>query len=127
MKAERLRRMKWILEASRAELVDRMAAYKQIGIGERADWLEEMRLDTERELGIRTLDRGIRSLRDINAALRRIEDGTFGICMYCEGEIGERRLAALPWSPLCLYCQQAAEQENGGRSGRHEEFRPRAA
>jgi len=52
-------------------------------------------------------------LRLIEAALRRIKDGSFGVCTGCGGEIQLRRLEALPWTPLCLRCQEAREGEVG--------------
>ncbi len=58
-----------------------------------------------------TLDREIDSaleenaehvLAGIDAALQRIEDGTYGRCEDCGRPIGEERLAALPWARLCI-------------------------
>jgi DnaK suppressor protein len=53
------------------------------------------------------------SLRLIEAALRRIDDGNFGECAGCGGEIPTRRLQALPWTQFCLRCQEAVERERG--------------
>lgn len=47
----------------------------------------------------------------IDEALSRIEDGTYGICMVCEKEIGIDRLKAVPWTELCIDCQRKMEQE----------------
>jgi DnaK suppressor protein len=59
------------------------------------------------------------SLRLIEAALRRIDDGTFGECAGCGGEIPTRRLQALPWTQFCLSCQEAIERDPGsGASAR---------
>ncbi len=55
------------------------------------------------------------SLRLIEAALRRTENGTFGECAGCGGEIPLRRLHALPWTQFCLRCQEAIEQEVDSR------------
>lgn len=52
-------------------------------------------------------------LRLIDAALRRIEDGTFGVCVTCGDNIQNRRLQALPWTQFCLRCQEAIEEEVG--------------
>jgi DnaK suppressor protein len=52
-------------------------------------------------------DRG--RLRLIQRALKRIEDGSFGICAECEGPIGLKRLQALPWANHCIQCQEQAE------------------
>jgi DnaK suppressor protein len=51
------------------------------------------------------------TLRLIEAALRRIADGSFGVCVTCGEEIKKRRLEALPWTQFCLPCQEAIEEE----------------
>lgn len=43
-------------------------------------------------------------IQQIEGALQRIDNGTFGICVRCEEKIGERRLTARPETPLCLHC-----------------------
>lgn len=58
------------------------------------------------------------SLRLIEAALRRIDDGTFGECAGCGGEIPTRRLQALPRTQFCLRCQEAIERERGSAPAR---------
>ena len=45
----------------------------------------------------------------IEAALRAIEDGRYGICQDCEQEISEKRLKYYPNAQRCLACQEAAE------------------
>lgn len=47
----------------------------------------------------------------IDEALKRLERGEFGICQVCRKEIGPKRLLALPWTPLCIDCQEKAEEE----------------
>jgi len=49
------------------------------------------------------------ALDDVEAALQRIEDGTFGRCLGCEGEIPWARLEVMPAAPYCVSCQQARE------------------
>jgi DnaK suppressor protein len=51
-------------------------------------------------------------LRRIEAALRRMDNGSFGICAGCGDEIPARRLQALPWTQFCLRCQEAIEEES---------------
>jgi len=46
----------------------------------------------------------------VRLALERLEDGTFGECMHCSRQIGEKRLEALPWTPYCIDCQEKIEQ-----------------
>jgi len=52
-------------------------------------------------------------LRLIEAALKRIASGSFGVCVTCGDDIQARRLQALPWTQFCLRCQEALEEEVG--------------
>ena len=52
-------------------------------------------------------------LRLIEAALKRISDGSFGICVACDEEIQDQRLQALPWTQFCLRCQGELEEKIG--------------
>jgi DnaK suppressor protein len=52
-------------------------------------------------------------LRLIEAALNRIGDGSFGICVGCSDEIQDQRLQALPWTQFCLRCQSELEGKIG--------------
>ena len=59
-------------------------------------------------------------LEAIEAALGRLDDGTYGICPDCGEAIGEDRLQAVPWAPRCLRCQAVADRGPGltfGRTG----------
>lgn len=57
-------------------------------------------------------------LGQVNAALERIDEGTFGACQRCGKPINEERLEAFPYVPFCIECQQILERENALRSGR---------
>ncbi|MSU75645.1 MAG: RNA polymerase-binding protein DksA [Candidatus Magasanikbacteria bacterium] len=50
-------------------------------------------------------------LRDVKVALKRWEDGTYGICKYCKKPIEEKRLLARPTSSACVECKKAIMQE----------------
>ncbi len=58
-------------------------------------------------------------VRRIEAALIRIERGTFGVCAECNEEISVRRLEALPWTDLCLHCQEQQEKVGSLTLGPH--------
>jgi DnaK suppressor protein len=49
-------------------------------------------------------------LAEIEAALKRIDDGTYGTCIVGGEAIGEERLEAMPWTPLCIDHARAQEQ-----------------
>ncbi len=51
-------------------------------------------------------------LRDLEAALRRVDDGSFGFCEGCGEPISDRRLAAVPWARLCIPCEGRGERED---------------
>lgn len=45
-------------------------------------------------------------LREISDSLRRIDEGSYGICMECEEPISTKRLDAVPWARYCVSCQE---------------------
>jgi DnaK suppressor protein len=45
-------------------------------------------------------------LRDVEEALARVADGTYGVCQECEEPISAKRLQALPWAKFCVRCQE---------------------
>lgn len=53
-----------------------------------------------------------KTIRDIDNALQRIEDGTYGTCKYCGQPIGEKRLLARPVASACVPCK--TKLQNGG-------------
>ena len=46
----------------------------------------------------------------IEEALRRMNDGAFGVCVECGGEMQQKRLEAVPWARHCIECQEKQEQ-----------------
>lgn len=109
------KKYKDILEARQAELVEVLRNRDAITIEKSPDALDEVQNAAERELAIRNLDRESNLLRNVRAALRRIDEGEFGTCVHCEEEISPKRIAAVPWTPYCIACQEAADraQEDG--------------
>jgi DnaK suppressor protein len=51
-----------------------------------------------------------RLLADIDAALGRIEKGTYGTCVNCGAQIPPERLEAMPWATLCIECKRKEER-----------------
>lgn len=64
--------------------------------------------DQQRDLALR--DRAIGQLAQVEAALGRLEAGTFGTCVRCLREIAPARLEALPWAAHCIDCQSALDR-----------------
>lgn len=64
----------------------------------------------DRELDY-TLEENVeRALGEIDAALKRIEDGTYGICVNGGEQIPVERLEAIPWATLCIDCKRLQER-----------------
>jgi len=64
----------------------------------------------DRELDYTLEENSEHVLAEIDAALRRIEEGTYGICTNCGKPIPEERLEARPWATLCIDCQRERER-----------------
>jgi len=64
--------------------------------------------DREFSLGLASNDRKL--LYEIDDALKRIEDNNYGVCEECEKQITKKRLKAIPYTRLCLKCQQKFEK-----------------
>ena len=64
----------------------------------------------DRELALNLASGRQESLYDIEDALRRIDDGSYGACESCGGAIERARLKALPFAKKCLSCQNTAER-----------------
>lgn len=118
---------KEILETKRDELAKILRNRDAIAIEKSPDALDEVQHAAERELAIRNLDRESNLLRNVRAALRRIDEGIYGICMHCEEEISPKRLIAVPWTPFCIQCQELADQHQAETSEMLEEYLEHAA
>src|SRR5438270_7668640 len=105
-----INKFKKILENKQDELERIVRNRDAITIEKSADALDEVQHAAERELAIRNLDRESNLLRNVRAALRRIDEGEFGTCVHCEEEISPKRVAAVPWTPYCIACQEAADK-----------------
>src|SRR5207244_8520631 len=109
-----LNKFKKILENKQDELERIVRNRDAITIEKSADARHEVQHAAERELAIRNLDRESNLLRNVRAALRRIEEGTFGVCLHCEEDISPKRLAAVPWTAFCIQCQEIADRNQNG-------------
>jgi DnaK suppressor protein len=104
------------LERTAAQLLKDLRTRDGIAIEKSADQMDEIQYASERDLAICNVDRGSSLLRQVKAALRRIHDGGFGICIECESAISAKRLAALPWASHCIECQERADREGRDQS-----------
>jgi DnaK suppressor protein len=127
MTKSELNKYRKLLEVQQAELVHLVQNRDGIAIEKSPDSLDEVQHATERELAIRNLDREFNLLKNTRAALRRIEEGSFGVCLHCEEDITPKRLAAVPSAAFCIQCQEIADRSQRGIAGVHDEWLVNAA
>ncbi len=99
------------LIARQAELRNAIRDREALAIDTSSDELDKVQHATERDMAIDNLERQSDRLHEVQSALRRIDVGTFGTCLDCEEHISLKRLAAVPWSPSCITCQEAADRK----------------
>ncbi len=109
MKAIELDSFRKTLGVRQAELCNGRHNREALAIEPSADELDRIQHAQERDLAMRAFHRESLRLREIRAALERVDNGSFGICVDCEKAIGAKRLAAVPWAALCIVCQEVAD------------------
>ena len=65
----------------------------------------------QQQMAVANREQSILLRKRVSAALRRVESDTYGFCLQCDEPIGFARLEAQPFTPRCLECQSAIEQE----------------
>ena len=127
MTKSELNKYKNVLEAKQAELVRLLRNRDGIAIEKCPDALDEVQHAIERELVVRNLDRDSNLLRNVRGALRRLEEGSFGVCLRCDEDISPKRLAAVPWTAFCIQCQEVADRGQGDSADNLDEWLVNAA
>jgi DnaK suppressor protein len=111
-----LKKFQEVLEEKRKAVLDRarqMLAIENMAL-DANDLPDEMDLASSEylqsfELRLRGREKSLLSKLDL--ALKKIEDGTFGVCEICEEPIGKKRLEARPETTLCIKCKEDQERE----------------
>jgi len=108
--ASKFKRFQDILENKRVGILKMVTHNDQNLSGEVGDEADAASQTFEREL-LFELKGGERViLDDIEAALRKIEKGNFGLCESCHKNIALQRLKAMPWARHCIVCQSRSER-----------------
>jgi len=127
MTKSQLPQFRAILTARVAELERITRSRDDIAVERNADQLDEIQAASQRTLAVYNLDREFNQLREARAALRRIQEGSFGMCQECEDDIHPKRLAAVPWALFCIRCQEAVDRNLGKREAASRDHLGRAA
>ena len=110
-----------VLKAKQAEAARTLGRREGLTIERTPDALDEVQFAAARELSTRHLEREAGLLREVRAALDRIADGSYGVCLHCEDDISQKRLKAVPWATLCIACQEDSDH-NREPEVEHERF-----
>ena len=78
-------------------------------VNEVLDAGESSEVDIQEDIEFALIQMKAETLTKINEALGRLEEGTYGYCSECGGEISEQRLRALPFAVRCKECEEARE------------------
>jgi len=74
------------------------------------DMTDRATLESERNFELRIRDRERKLIVKLQEAVKRVDEGTFGICEVCGGPISEERLMARPVTTLCINCKTKQEK-----------------
>ncbi len=117
MNHERLEYFRRTLEAQLLEHTAKISAEQAAALASDDDGVKDSvdmsLLDVSKEIAFRLTERESQIVADIDQALLRIREGSYGICARCSQPIDERRLEAVPTARYDANCQQLIEQAQG--------------
>ncbi len=117
MRKETLKKFKRIFEGQRKQLLFAGAKVVREDFGvnsdDRFDEIDQASTDVDKEMRMRLCNREMLYLKKLESALKRIEDGLFGLCDECNEDIELRRLEARPTANLCVSCKEEQERKEG--------------
>ncbi|OGQ51593.1 MAG: RNA polymerase-binding protein DksA [Deltaproteobacteria bacterium RIFCSPLOWO2_02_FULL_53_8] len=120
MERERTEKFRELLNGKLAELLSEAdkAVVDMSGTNEEnfPDPTDRAALETDRNFLLRVKDRERKLITKIREAIKRLDDGEFGICETCGEEISEKRLIARPVTTSCIECKKEEEEQEKGRN-----------
>jgi RNA polymerase-binding protein DksA len=110
--------IKALLQAQRRQLLDEIRA-RIAASGEGLGFANQSKLtdddataDAAAQMDVAMVIREGRELQEIESALARVEDGSYGLCAECGDKIAPARLKAYPMATRCLPCQEKHERSH---------------
>ena len=117
-KSKTQKKAKQMLLKLRDQVIDEIAEKRKMESvdlkNEIGDFYDSADEERDRQLHHILTDREREKLFEIDEALQRIEDGTYGICEECGKKILESRLRVMPFARLCVACKSAIEKKSEG-------------
>lgn len=114
MNKKEMKRFKEILLERKEQISQAVTHTREEGMGvdpdDLPDEVDQASTEAGQQLNLRLRDRENTLYRKIEKALRKIEEGEYGVCEVCGEEIGMKRLEARPVTELCIRCKEEQEQ-----------------
>jgi DnaK suppressor protein len=111
-----IRNHRAVLEHKLAELTAGFQDRSGLAIEHSADMLDTIRMATDRDVLVHSMNINAQMLSDVREALARLGKGEYGVCEDCDESISPRRLQAIPWARVCVKCQEARDR-SGSNDG----------
>ena len=115
MNKKELKRFQELLEEKKRALLDRarktLSEDMTLDTDDLADEMDLASSEYLQSFEFRLRGREKSLLNKLDLALKKIEDGTFGVCEVCEEQIGKKRLEARPETSLCIRCKEDQERD----------------
>lgn len=118
---EELQHLRTKLLEARDALVRKVSAHPELAMPSESHLADEMdQASSDQDLGFQLLLAGkdLTLAQEIEAAIKRLENGTYGICEGTDEPIGFRRLEARPWTRYSIGYQELIEREDRARGAR---------
>jgi DnaK suppressor protein len=80
------------------------------------DPMDQMQSRQDLDLTVRTIDTTWKTKKAVELALKLLRNGEYGTCQECGEAINPKRLEAIPWTTLCVACQEAQDEMTVGVS-----------
>ena len=104
------------LRAKDAEVGTELRKRDGLPVQPEPDAFDQMQDEFDRAVVIEILGRHSAVRREVRDAIRRIQNGKYGLCLGCGRQIDSKRLTALPWAVRCLRCQENVDAETASSS-----------
>jgi len=107
-------RLKNALLAEQARLAEQLESLSEIAVKDHLGYGNHQAddgtaaFDQAKDLAVRLNAENL--LKQVNAALKRFDNGTYGLCVECNKPIDTARLNAIPYADLCMDCQRKRER-----------------
>ncbi|MCK9197673.1 MAG: RNA polymerase-binding protein DksA [Syntrophales bacterium] len=113
LKADKLQFFRFMLNQKISELLsdaEKTVSEMTNGKENYPDPNDRASLESDRNFELRIRDRERKLIAKMREAIQRIDDGTYGVCIGCGGDISEKRLMARPVTTECIECKTKQEK-----------------